>query len=106
MDHQKYNYKFSPLAEQDIDEILEYISLELAAPQAALSLIDKIQKANRFVYSCCSPFSRPLLKNGVLRKKGYRILVVQNFNLFYVVEDNIIIIRRVIYGKRNYEDLL
>ena len=42
----------------------------------------------------------------LLRNKGHRLLVVQNFNLFYVVENKSIIIKRVLYGKRNYERIL
>ena len=55
---------------------------------------------------CEFPFSRPLLKGRVLREKGYRLLVVKNFNLFYMVEKRTVIIRRVIYGRRNYKRLL
>jgi len=99
-----YHYEFSLLAEKDLDEIFEYISLDLSAPKAALDLIDTIQSAVENV--CIFPFSRPLLKDKVLRGKGYRLLVVKNFNLFYVVEGNIVIIRRVMYGSRSYESLL
>jgi len=104
MDNKVYHYEFSPLAENDLDEIFEYISLDLSAPKAALGLIDAIQAAVEDV--CIFPFSRPLLKNKMLREKGYRLLVVKNFNLFYVVEGNIVIIRRVMHGSRNYESLL
>ena len=104
MHNKVYHCVFSPLAEKDLDEIFEYISYELFAPMAALRLIDSIQAAVEDV--CKLPFSRPLLKDRVLREKGYRLLVVKNFNLFYVVEERTVIIRRVMYGRRNYESLL
>jgi len=91
MDKRPYNYEFSPLAEQDLHEIFEYISLELFAPTSADSLMDEMQSA---VESLCDfPFSRPLLKDDTLRKKGYRLLVVRNYNIFYVVKEQTIIIR-------------
>jgi len=104
MDKRPYKYVFSPLAEDDLDEIFDYITYDLLAPQAAERLIDNMQNAVEAL--CDFPFSRPLLKDSTLRKKGYRILVVQNFNLFYVVEDQTIIIRRVLHSKRNFASLL
>ena len=76
-----YSYEFSPLAEQDLNDIFDYISLELFSQQAAEQLIDVIQTAVEKV--CDFPFSRPLLRNKVLREKGYRLLVVRNFNPAY-----------------------
>ena len=104
MDERPYRYEFSPLAEWDLNDIFDYISLELSSPQAAERLIDNIQTAIEQV--CDFPFSRPLVSNKVLRKKGYRLLVVQNFNLFYIVECHTVIIRRILYSRRNYESLL
>ena len=104
MDGRPYNYEFSPLAEQDLNEIFDYIAWELSALQAAVKLIDKIQEEVEKV--CDFPFSRPLLRDRVLREKGYRLIVVQNFNLFYVVERQTVVIKRVMHGKRNYENLL
>ena len=104
MDERPYRYEFSPLAEWDLNDIFDYISLELSSPQAAERLIDNIQKAIEQV--CVFPFSRSLVSNKVLRKKGYRLFVVQNFNLFYIVKGQKIIIRRILYGRRNYESLL
>jgi len=48
----------------------------------------------------------PLLKDTQLRLKGYRGLVVDNYIVFYVVKNNIVQIRRIIYRKRYYEWLL
>ena len=104
MGKKPYRYEFSPLAERDLNDIFDYISLELSSLQAAERLIDDIQAAVEQV--CDFPFSRPLLSNKILRKKGYRLLVVRNFNLFYIVEGQMVIIRRVLYSRRNYEGLL
>ena len=104
MDKRPYSYEFSPLAEYDLNEIFDYIALELSSPQAAEQLIENIQTAVESV--CEFPFSRPLLNNLSLQKKGYRLLTVQSFNLFYVVESQIVVIRRILHGRRNYESLL
>lgn len=103
MDENQYDYEFSPLAERDLDEIFDYITRELCSPQATEDLIDKIQSAVERV--CEFPFSCPLLGNPTLRKKGYRLLIVESLNIFYVVEGKVVI-RRILHGRRNYECLL
>ncbi|MCL1975952.1 MAG: type II toxin-antitoxin system RelE/ParE family toxin [Firmicutes bacterium] len=99
-----YGYKFTPLAEQDIDEIFAYISVGLSAPQAAVKTIDVIQAAVERI--CQFPFSCPLLNEALLRERGFRMLVVDNFNIFYTTKDEIIVIMRVLYSRRNYENLI
>ena len=71
---------------------------------AAEKLIDDIQEAIEGL--CAFPFSRPLAKDLVLSRKGYRLLIVKNFNVFYVVTGKSIVIRRVMYGRRQFETLL
>ena len=104
MEQSRFSYDLSPLAESDLDEIINYIAMELSAPQAASRLIDNIQSAVERI--CDHPFSCPLLKDKILREKGYRLLIVQNFNIFYLVKDQTIVVRRILYGRRNYERLL
>ena len=52
----KYSYRFTEKAEQDFDEILHYISYDLANPIAAQNLgkkiFDKIDTVRSFPESC------------------------------------------------------
>jgi len=41
-----------------------------------------------------------------LANMGYRFLVVQNYLIFYTVEDHIIWVHRIIHGARDYLSLL
>jgi addiction module RelE/StbE family toxin len=104
MEQRPFKYEFTPLAEQDLNDIFDYISIELSSPQAAERLINKIQAAVESV--CDFPFSRPLLTNKTLRDKGYRLITVDNFYLFYVIKNKSVVIRRVTYNRRDYEALL
>ncbi|WP_223836513.1 type II toxin-antitoxin system RelE/ParE family toxin [Paenibacillus oceani] len=52
------------------------------------------------------PFRYPLMKTPVLRAKGYRVLVVHSYLVFYVVMGDVVQIRRILHGKRKYEFLL
>jgi len=48
----------------------------------------------------------PLVKDERLSEKGYRIIPVDNYIVFYVVTKKNVQVRRIIYGKRNYFDFL
>jgi len=98
-----YKLRYLKLAQSDLLDIVDYISNQLCNPQAATHLVDKLDKA-----ICCLeqfPFSGHLYKNTQKLEDEYRILVVENYLVFYVVCENIVEIRRIIYGKRNYEKL-
>lgn len=46
------------------------------------------------------------MKNPVLRAKGYRMLTVHKYLVFYIVKAQTVEIRRILYGKRQFELLL
>ena len=96
--------KFTPEAKTDMFDIFEYISEELSAPTTATNLIDKIERACQRL--TLFPLSCPIPRDGTLAKKGYRMLVVDNFIVFYKVDDVSVIMMRILYGKRNYKNLL
>jgi toxin ParE1/3/4 len=41
-------------------------------------------------------------KDAALLDLGYRYLVVQNYLIFYVVEDRTIFVHRIVHGARDY----
>lgn len=98
------NYKLLifPSAQQDLKDIVDYVNALSA--DAALKLydqiVDGIGSLGRMPLRC------PLLKSNVLRAKGYRVLVVQNYLVFYVVKGSTVEIRRILHGRRRYEFLL
>ncbi|KKM11354.1 RelE/StbE family addiction module toxin [Clostridiales bacterium PH28_bin88] len=99
---EKYRLLIFPSAEQDLQDIVDYIN-ELS-PDAALKLYDEIVDGIGSLAQM--PLRCPLLKSPVLRAKGYRVLVVHNYLVFYVMNDTTVEIRRILYGRRQYEFLL
>lgn len=95
-----------PLAYQDLDEIDNYIRFQLSGPQAANNLMSKIEnsidKFQDFAYLGSEIY------DAYLSQKGYRKLVVDNYIIFYLVDEkgSRIYIMRVLYGAREYRDLL
>lgn len=45
MQEKRYKLSFLPLFEQDLNEIVDYISIDLNSPKAARKLVDDIEKA-------------------------------------------------------------
>jgi addiction module RelE/StbE family toxin len=99
----KHLINITEAAEQDLAEIIEYISND--NPAVALKLVENIE------HSILQLEDFPLIgvtpKNRRLTRKEYRILVVDSYLVFYVLADNETVeIRRIISGKRDYKFLL
>jgi len=98
---EKYRLLIFPSARRDLQDIIDYVN-ELSQ-DAALKLYDGIVEGISSLSKM--PERRPLLKNPVLRVRGYRTLIVHNYLVFYVVKSNRVEIRRILYGRRQYEFL-
>ena len=96
--------KYLPSFRQELDAIVEYISVTLEAPRAALNLLDELEKSINdlkifpFAHRRYHPI-KPLLTE-------YRIVTVKNYLVFYVVLEEIIEIHRIIYKKRDLSQLV
>jgi len=66
MESKEYSLKFTPKAEEDLDEIYGYIANNLFAPEAAENLMDKLENSilrlKAFPYSCSFVLDEPLKK--------------------------------------------
>ena len=96
-----YNVKFSQQALDDLDNIIDYISDELCNPQAAARFFNKVNQ--KVVLLGKNPYVYPIHHNEELSAKGLRFVVIGNYLMFYLIdEDNSIVnIVRIIYGGRN-----
>ena len=101
---EKYELKILPLFEDDMLEATEYISEILKNPSAAERLIDETEKA--IFKRLDSPLSFPPYKSKKHRDCTYYRIFVGNFTIFYVVNDNVMEVRRFIYSKRNIENII
>ncbi|TEB13775.1 type II toxin-antitoxin system RelE/ParE family toxin [Pelotomaculum propionicicum] len=94
--------KIYPAAQQDLNDIVAY--LNTLSPDAAIKYYDRI--VEKIGSLAEMPERRPLLKDPQLRLRGYRTLIVDNYMVFYVVKGDTVQIRRILYGKRQYEWML
>lgn len=87
---------------KDLRNIMEY--LNTLSPQSTFeyydSIIERITELQHF------PKRYPYVRDSQLRLKGYRVFMVKSYIVFYCIIGNEVQIRRILYGKRNYNDLL
>lgn len=104
MKNKQYKIAYLSTFYQDLLEITLYISKVLDNPEAAEKLVDKIEEEilKRSNYPL-SFMAWPTLKE---HEHTYYHIHIKNYYVFYVVIGEIMEVRRVIYDKRNIEDLL
>ncbi len=95
-----HTINFSPLAINDLLEIKEYISVELddkdAAKRISTNILTKIENLAKF------PLLGENLESKIDVSTNYRYLVCESYIAFYRVENNIVYIIRILYGKSDY----
>jgi addiction module RelE/StbE family toxin len=97
----KYKIEYLPSSAKDLTEIVDYIKID--SPQSALNFLDKIDESISRLEQF--PFIGVIPKDIRLQSLGYRMLIIDNYLVFYVVFDDIVEIRRIISGKRKYDFL-
>ena len=101
-----YKLEYLPVARQDMIDIVRYISRELSNPEAAERLAgEMIEAADRLMDF---PYTNRVYHPIRPLKQEYRRLLVQNYIIFYYVDEQnkLITISRVIYARREYGKLL
>lgn len=98
----KHQIRLLSIAEEDFTEIIMYIAAD--NPSAADAIADKIEK-NLEVLSENPSLGR-IPREEELRNLGYRYLIIQNYLIFYTIEERTIYIHRILHGARNYKTLL
>ena len=101
-----YEIKITEEARHDIEKIYDYISIELKNDIAAKILMRKIQDSLLRLREF--PYMSELLKDEILRKKGYRKIVIDNYIAIYKVNKakEKVIVLRIFYNRRQYQDLI
>lgn len=100
----KYRLRYLPTAYQDLDEITDYIKNVLLNPLAAENVLDKIESA--ILERLEAPESFAIWETDTERPYPYRRINVGNYSVWYVVLDDVMEIRRILYAKRDEANLL
>ena len=100
----RYKLRILPLFEEDLNEIVDYISLQLENPIAALALVDDVECAIKERTSCAEAFEP--YRSAKERKYPYCRIYVRNYVIFYVVIDDVMEVRRILYNRRDLKSLI
>ena len=104
MGNKKYDVRFLPLFEEDLYEFVTYITERLKNPVAANKLIDDVENAIIKRSSYAERFEP--YHSVKERKYPYYRIYVGNYVVYYVVIDDVMEVRRILYNKRNVKDKL
>ncbi len=85
-------------AEEDLTEILTYIAA--GHPDAADTLLTKFE--NNLLILAQHPRLGRIPEDETLTRLGYRYLVIDNYLVFYTLEDLTVYVHRIVHGARNY----
>lgn len=95
---------FTPEALEDMNDIKAYITNELCSEKSAVKTVEKILKNIRRLSDF--PESGAPLSSIINIEVPYRFLVCGNHIAFYKIEGDDIHIIRVLYGRRNFMQIL
>ncbi|MCD8340661.1 MAG: type II toxin-antitoxin system RelE/ParE family toxin [Clostridiales bacterium] len=100
----KNKLHYSPDALRDLDEIWEYIQMELSNPSAAANVVngilDTLDRLEDF-----AEMGAPLSSVADV-ESNYRFIQSGNYLAFYRPEGTDIYIDRILYGRRDYLRIL
>ncbi len=94
----------SGAAQEDLAQIKAYIAQELESPQAALSVVRRVTKSIRMLKD--HAYAGAPLSSVADTKSDYRFLVSGQYLVFYRVYGQDVYVDRVLYGRRNYLQVL
>ena len=96
-----YEVKIIRQAQEQMAEIVDYISRELFAPEAADKLLDKMESSIMSLSDF--PERYQLVEEEPWRTEGIRKIVVNNYLIYYWINvpDKKVHVTAVIYAKRN-----
>jgi addiction module RelE/StbE family toxin len=99
-----FELRYSPLFYKDLDKITDHLLLELKNEQAVKKLVNNTELAiKKRLYN---PLATSPYRSIGSRPYPYRRISVGNYLVFYVVIDKVMIVRRMLYGRRDIDKIL
>lgn len=102
----KYKIIRTDKADEQLRESIFYIADDSGSVDIALNYLNKIEKAINRLEDF--PMSGSVPRYSILRKQGYRVLIVERHLVFYKVDEKkkIVTIYAVVDGRREYKNLI
>lgn len=93
-------------AESDLDQITDYLSIELCNPPAAYAFLDEVERVSDVLAN--TPELFPLCSDSKLAELGYRKAIVRAYILVYEIDADAEVVRilRFFHESENYANKL
>ncbi len=93
-------------AEDQLRDLIYYMADESASMDVALKYLDKIESSIKRLEKF--PNSGSIPRYSILRKQGFRVVIVEKHLVFYKVneERKTVIIYAIVDGRREYKKLI
>jgi len=100
----KYKTKILPLFYNDLDKITDYIMYQLNNKIAANNFVNELEEEiNKRAYN---PESYEKHISNKRRKYTYYKIYIKKYIVFYTIKDDVIELRRILYSRRNFDNLI
>lgn len=102
----KYKIIRTDKADEQLRDIIFYIAEDSGSTDIALSYLDKVEAAISRLEKFPMSGNKP--RYSILRKQGYRVLIIDRHLAFYKVNesDKIVTIYAIVDGRREYRNLI
>lgn len=104
MDSVTYKLHYTRDFVDDLHQIIDYIGLTLSNPDAAQCLADDVRAAIH--RRLAAPAAFEPYHSRIQLDSVYYQLRVRNYTVFYVVIDDVMEVRRILYTHRNWKAML
>ena len=101
-----YRIQRTDRANDQLFDILTYIADDAGSVEVALRYLDKLEKA--ILHLREFPFAGAQPRYSILKKQGYRVLIVERHMVFYKVDESnkLVTLYAVVDARREYRDLV
>ena len=100
-----YNILRTDKASDQLYDVIQYIA-DNAGANIALQYLDKLEAA--VMNLADFPYSGTVPRYSILKKQGYRVLIVERHLIFYKVDEEkqTVMIHAVVDGRQEYKNLV
>lgn len=101
----KYRVDISEPAENDLRNIVRYISAQLSAPMTAADMINTVEEA--IADLAVMPQKCPPVTDERLAMIGYRKLLFKNYIVFFTINEKskVVDVERILYARRDWHHI-
>lgn len=98
----RFTVRLLSIAEQDLQDIVAFVAADNVP--AAVALADKIEGDLQRLARL--PFLGRVPNDERLAAMAYRVLVVENYLIFYKITGKTVLVHRILHGARDLQTLL